>query len=148
MKKNITLHQSINLLGDPPRIQKTDANRQEATARELLKRLNDQPGMVLADEVGMGKTFVALAVAVSVAIKNRNQGPVVVMVPSNILRKWEGDFNNFKKYCITNTRIRNKITAGSAEDPVSFFKLLDDPLNERKSIIFLSHSGMHREIGR
>ena len=37
--------------------------RQEATAREVLVRLRQQPGVVLADEVGMGKTFVALAVA-------------------------------------------------------------------------------------
>ena len=33
------------------------------TARAILEHLRDQPGIVLADEVGMGKTYVALAIA-------------------------------------------------------------------------------------
>ncbi len=41
--------------------------RQERTAQEILRRLEHQPGVILADEVGMGKTFVALGVAASVA---------------------------------------------------------------------------------
>lgn len=44
-----------------------DARRQERTAREIVDRLNNQPGLILADEVGLGKTFVALAVAASIA---------------------------------------------------------------------------------
>src|SRR5215831_10285500 len=41
------------------RISAEDATRQEATAHEILQRLARQPGLILADEVGMGKTFVA-----------------------------------------------------------------------------------------
>ena len=33
------------------RIEKPDAARQERTAREILRRLSDQPGLILADEV-------------------------------------------------------------------------------------------------
>ncbi len=33
-----------------------DQDRQRAETVELLKRLHSQPGVVLADEVGMGKT--------------------------------------------------------------------------------------------
>ena len=44
------------------RISPEDAERQRGTAAEILRRLEHQPGVVLADEVGMGKTFVALAV--------------------------------------------------------------------------------------
>ena len=65
------------------RISEEDAARQDRTARDILKRLSKQPGLILADEVGMGKTFVALAVAVSVALENRGKRPVVVMVPSS-----------------------------------------------------------------
>lgn len=45
------------------RISEHDALRQLRTIAEILRRLPDQPGIVLADEVGMGKTFVALGVA-------------------------------------------------------------------------------------
>jgi len=55
------------------RISAEDAARQERTAREILARLTRQPGVILADEVGMGKTFVALAVAVSVALEDRRR---------------------------------------------------------------------------
>jgi hypothetical protein len=37
------------------RISVEDADRQMATAAEILRRLEHQPGVVLADEVGMGK---------------------------------------------------------------------------------------------
>jgi SNF2 family DNA or RNA helicase len=41
-------------------IKEKDARRQEDTAKEILSRLREkQPGLILADEVGMGKTFVA-----------------------------------------------------------------------------------------
>ncbi len=43
------------------RISQADASRQEKTAAEILRRFENQPGIILADEVGMGKTFVALA---------------------------------------------------------------------------------------
>ena len=66
------------------RISEEDARRQENTARQILKRLSGQPGVILADEVGMGKTFVALAVAVSVALATKKRQPVVVMVPPSL----------------------------------------------------------------
>ena len=68
--------QAISLRTD--RVSQEDAERQERTAAEVLKRLEDQPGLVLADEVGMGKTFVALAAAASVALAHPDDGPVVV----------------------------------------------------------------------
>src|SRR6266545_3030430 len=40
------------------RIEPDDARRQMRTAAEILKRFEDQPGLILADEVGMGKTYV------------------------------------------------------------------------------------------
>ena len=68
---------------DKERIQPDDAARQTKTATDILRSLSDRPGVLLSDEVGMGKTYVGLAVAASVitATKGR-QGPVVIMVPS------------------------------------------------------------------
>jgi hypothetical protein len=45
------------------RVSDADADRQQQTAVEILRRLADQPGLVLADEVGMGKTCVLEQVA-------------------------------------------------------------------------------------
>lgn len=69
----------INLSSE--RVPREDAARQERTAEEILRRLERQPGVVLADEVGMGKTFVAMAVATSIILDREGDGPVVVMVP-------------------------------------------------------------------
>ena len=49
-----------------------DGKRQQATARSILADLVSQPGVILADEVGMGKTYVALAVVASVVRAMRN----------------------------------------------------------------------------
>jgi hypothetical protein len=37
-----------------------DGARQQETARSILADLIHRPGVILADEVGMGKTYVAL----------------------------------------------------------------------------------------
>ena len=76
------------------RVQPADQERQQLEAEEILKRLRRQPGVVLADEVGMGKTFVALAVAYTVATQSR-RGPVIVMAPANLLEKWRQDLAAF-----------------------------------------------------
>ncbi len=115
------------------RISAEDALRQEKTAREILKRLVKQPGLILADEVGMGKTFVALAVAVSVALEDREKRPVVVMVPSSLKEKWPSDFALFCEKCLPSEQAK-QIRSGRAERAVEFLKLLDDPLSRRKSL--------------
>jgi SNF2 family DNA or RNA helicase len=76
------------------RVPEIDQTRQRAEVVEILRRLRDQPGVVLADEVGMGKTFVALAIAYSVAVRSP-RGPVIVMVPANLVDKWEQDLKTF-----------------------------------------------------
>lgn len=131
----------------PRRISSEDARRQEKTAQEILRRLAKQPGVVLADEVGMGKTFVALAVAASVALSDKRRRPVVVMVPPSLKEKWPRDFDVFRRECLP-THVARNLTAASAERGVDFLKLLDDPPSRRKSIIFLTHGALHRGLGR
>jgi ERCC4-related helicase len=127
------------------RIAEEDALRQERTAREILERLAAQPGVILADEVGMGKTFVALAVAVSVALANRGKRPVVVMVPSSLKEKWPADFALFREKCLPD-QLRERVQGDQAERAVDFLKLLDDPPERRKSVIFLTHGAMSRSL--
>ena len=130
------------------RISESDARRQEATVAEILKRLGKQPGLVLADEVGMGKTFVALSVAASVAWgqpKGRHN-PVVVMVPSSLQSKWPRDFEVFREKCLPNTEDKTRLRVAVATRGAEFLKLLDDPGKERSHIIFLTHGALSRSL--
>lgn len=127
------------------RIAREDAKRQERTAKEILQRLVSQPGVILADEVGMGKTFVALAVAVSVALRSRGRRPVVVMVPPSLKEKWPRDFELFLEKCIA-PELRARLKWGRAERAVEFLKLLDDPPSRKKSILFVTHGAMSRGL--
>ena len=122
------------------RIGETDANRQSKTAKAILKRLVDQPGIILADEVGMGKTFVALAVSISVFLKEKK--PVVIMIPPSLIKKWPNDFKLFRDSCITDKNISAKLNCAVAQRPEEFFKLLDDDVRHRKAIIFLTHGAL------
>src|SRR3954447_23046750 len=92
------LSEVVDLRND--RVSNDDADRQQRTAAKILRRLDDQPGVVLADEVGMGKTYVALAVAVSVLEATRRKRPVVVMVPPSVVDKWPTGWAFFVARCL------------------------------------------------
>jgi len=138
------------------RVPKSDQQRQRAEVEEILRRLRSQPGVILADEVGMGKTFVAMAVAYSVAIQNP-RGPVIVMVPANLVDKWEQDLKTFcelylddriplkREEALTKELSRPRtLRYGVARHSVEFMRLLDDPPRSRCHIIFLAQGAMAR----
>jgi hypothetical protein len=94
-----------------------DCARQSDTASAILRRFFDAKEserrelMILADEVGLGKTYVALAVAVSIldAIRRgetpdglpSNKPVVLVLTPTNdaLFNKWMREAEAFKKDC-------------------------------------------------
>lgn len=138
------------------RVPIADQCRQRSEVEEILKRFRRQPGVVLADEVGMGKTFVALGVAHSVAAASP-RGPVILMVPANLIDKWEQDLGVFCELYVTDRkplrrdRSSNKqwmdqstLRYGVARDSVDLLKLLDDPVRERCQLIFLAQGAMSR----
>jgi hypothetical protein len=137
-------HSGINL-HVPGRITQKDADRQNTTAAEILRRLALRPGVILADEVGMGKTFVSLAVAASVALSDKRRRPVVVMVPSGLKEKWPRDFAMFAERCL-DAATAKKLRCGSAETGVEFLKFLGAPVERRCHIIFLTHGAMQRAL--
>ncbi|MCB1130701.1 MAG: DEAD/DEAH box helicase family protein, partial [Verrucomicrobiae bacterium] len=139
------LHPAISL-HVAGRISAEDAARQESTAQVILQRLSAQPGLVLADEVGMGKTFVALATALSVTLADRSRRPAVVMIPAALERKWPADFDVFKERCLPKD-FRRDLRCASARTAVDFLKALDDPPQRRAAIVFVTHGAMHRSIG-
>src|SRR5512139_2848249 len=113
MSYNYKFEKDINLFVKE-RIAIEDAKRQSATAEEILKRLQHQPGLILADEVGMGKTFIALAVAASIALQDTQKRPVVVMVPSSLKDKWPKDFNLFNEKCLPH-HLSKKLSYGFSD---------------------------------
>lgn len=132
------LSEVVDLRND--RVSNDDADRQQRTAAEILRRLNDQPGVVLADEVGMGKTYVALAVAVSVLEATRRKRPVVVMVPASVADKWPTEWAVFADRCLRpghGLRASGAVRRGS-----DFLKLLDDPASRRCHLIFITHGAL------
>lgn len=143
MSYNYSFHDSIDLFVKD-RIGQTDAMRQAATAKAILERLKEQPGLILADEVGMGKTFVALAVAVSVYLRDKK--PVVIMIPPNLINKWPNDFKLFKTACIKDSIIQSQLRCAVAKRPEEFLKLLDDEEDKRCAIIFLTHGALARNV--
>lgn len=127
-------------------ISKDDSDRQMTTAQEIFERLKRQPGIILADEVGMGKTFVALAVGVATYLENDCKNPIVIMVPSSISGKWESDFNTFVKRCILDKKIQQKLRCGIAAKTEDLLKFFDDPKPRRNAIVFLNHGAMSRGL--
>lgn len=126
-----------------------DARRQSETAAAIVDALRDQPGMILADEVGMGKTYVALAVIASVLASTRKAGaPVVVMVPPGLLGKWRREWQRFKAKCLVPGAFawmdgRDAV----ATTPTEFFKLLDDPSSRNARLIFVKTSCFGQSLG-
>lgn len=136
LSSGITLHNA--------RVQANDAERQTRTAEEILQRLNRQPGVILADEVGMGKTYVALAVAVSVIEATRRQQPVVVLVPPAVAEKWMTEWHVFSGYCLGDghgIRAASPVRKGS-----ELLKLLDDPIETRPHLILVTHSALSNRL--
>ena len=130
----------LNLKND--RISERDALRQLRTVAEILRRLATQPGIVLADEVGMGKTFVALGVAMMAALADKGRRPVVVMVPSSLHEKWPRDFDVFQSLAIKREGDKT-LRVASAASGLDFFRLLDNEAEKRPHIIFLKHGAFH-----
>ena len=82
-----------------------------------MKNLTNYPGQIIADEVGMGKTFVALTVASSIAIAEER--PVVIMIPANLKSKWPRDYKRYLEFCFPE-EMRNRLKYGVAENGVQF----------------------------
>ena len=147
------------VLGTRPtkRVPEVDQKRQRNEVTEILRRLRRRPGVILADEVGMGKTFVALAVAYSVAVRSQ-RGPAIVMVPPNLVEKWEQDLKTFcglylkdaNNLVKTPGTPRSKLKAlsalryGIARHSIELMRLLDDPPRKRCHLILLGQGAMAR----
>lgn len=112
---------------------KNDALRQHATVDEILRRMfhpsagHRQELQILADEVGMGKTFVALGAAYSIleAMRRGEIPPdlvgahqkILIITPPNgsLFRKWYKEVKEFVRRCVP---ARSRDEAGRWFTPV------------------------------
>lgn len=132
---------------DAHKIAPDDGARQQETARSILGDFEKQPGVILADEVGMGKTYVALAVVASVVRATRNSGkPVVVMVPPGLARKWPREWEQFKALCCARPDALAWVRDVRVHTPTDFFKALDDPRASRAHIIWMTTKCFERGL--
>lgn len=77
-------------------IPQSDVERQEDTVLRALAVLDQRPGVVLADEVGMGKTYEALGVAAAMRFANPRSRIVVVTPGPDLNTKWFSEFARFR----------------------------------------------------
>ena len=113
LSPHFDLGQDTTRIKDP-----RDAQRQTETVQEVLSRLYNPEFekrwelQLVADEVGMGKTFVALGVAYSLLHHMRELGPghdlrgcyskVLVIAPGNasLYEKWYREVKEFVRRCV------------------------------------------------
>lgn len=118
-----------------------DWARQRRTAEDILRRLQSQEGVVLADQVGMGKTYVALAVATSYILRGPTMDQVVVFVPARVAEKWVNEWGKFREALLVDAAgircVKHAIRSG--ED---FLKALDDPPRTRNHLVIVTHEAL------
>lgn len=118
-----------------------DWARQRRTAADILRRLQSMEGVVLADQVGMGKTYVALAVVVSQILATPELGRVVIFVPASVADKWVREWKKFSGSLIeqgTGIRCVDKPIRSGEE----FLKKLDDKAHAREHILVVTHTAL------
>ncbi|MFC0315804.1 helicase-related protein [Gordonia phosphorivorans] len=116
-----------------------DWQRQRKTADAILDRFDHQEGVILADQVGMGKTFVALAVAATQVLENRN-AQVVILVPPRVAQKWVEEAKGFASDLVSGAELRcvdRPIRSGEA-----FLKALDDEPGQQDHLVVVTYEAL------
>ncbi len=75
-----------------------DIERQEDTVLRALEILDRSPGVLLADEVGMGKTFEAIGVIACARHQNRKARILVITPGADLNKQWMGAMNRFREH--------------------------------------------------
>jgi len=143
--------EDLDLGKDPGRVGPEDKSRQVATVNALLASftgpMNQRRELqVLADEVGLGKTFVALATAYSIlkGIRRRDPsldkedlykgyGAVLVIVPSQTLaKKWEREVEAIRARCSVNPSATDWFTGKACVSATDLYEFLVKASDRRR----------------
>ena len=99
---------------------------QEDTIRWMAKRLKKQTGVLVADEVGMGKTRVVMAAILAVL---QNGGSVATVVPPGLIYQWKKEWDEFLGELIKAQTQKEDATEYTKYAPImlrSYSALFDD----------------------
>jgi len=122
-----------------------DWARQRRTAEDILRRLRTQEGVILADQVGMGKTYVAMAVAASQILATPERARVVVFVPPAVATKWVREWHKFSETLLDSTAgircVEEPIRSGE-----TFLAALDGSPEERPHLIVVTHTAFRADL--
>lgn len=122
-----------------------DWARQRRTAEDILRRLQTQEGVILADQVGMGKTYVAMAVAASQILAAPDRARVVVFVPPAVATKWVREWHKFSE-----TLLDSAAGIRCVEEPIrsgdAFLAALDGSPQERPHLIVVTHTAFRADL--
>lgn len=78
-----------------PPMAHSEVERQEDTVLETLDRLAREPGVLIADEVGMGKTYEAIGV-IACLVHENPKAKIAVLTPGpDLVHKWKTEFDQF-----------------------------------------------------
>ncbi len=127
----------VDFRGRHRRVSKADAARQSATLRAILERLRAQPGVILSDEVGMGKTFVALGAIASYLTRYPGSRVLVLTPSADLAEKWTQDLERFRRENLPAAAAR-KMTSDSGLLECSLEDLLGSRKKSRVWILPLS----------
>jgi hypothetical protein len=134
---------AINLGARDPRLK----DRQTRTSLEILRRFRDQPGVLLADEVGLGKTFVALACAASVLRSDSYRRPVLVVTRSReVIDKWMNDWEDFAAWCLT-TPESGQIRPLRIHRPEDLLQAVGSRDSSRPNLLFTTSGALSSDLG-
>lgn len=118
-----------------------DWARQRRAAEDILGRLESQEGVVLADQVGMGKTYVALAVATSEILRTPTPSQVIVFAPARVAEKWVNEWGKFHEALLVGAPeircVKHPIRSGEG-----LLKALDDPARTRSHLVIVTHEAL------
>ncbi len=95
------------------------AGQQLEGAVALHNRLADQRVAYLADEVGMGKTYIALGVVALMRRFNPSLRVLYLLPKSNVRDKWKKDYRSFVEY---NYRHQDLCVKGVGNQPVAPYR--------------------------
>lgn len=117
--KRITLKAAEALLDLNARIDAPARARQQLEgAVALHNRLAEHRCAYLADEVGMGKTYVALAVMALMQHHHPRRRVLIIAPRENIQRKWEKDLLNLVRHSVRYADLRVKAPDGRPAMPL------------------------------
>lgn len=107
-----------------PSVQNETIERQLKTAAALRVRLNTRGGAILGDEVGAGKTYVAMALIAHALSDNPRKGAVVLVPKPALLAKWKNDLTLYFQSAVRDKRLRKRL--------VDSISVLDRDLSPQK----------------